>query len=415
MKIFVVPATYNEKDNIEKFITILEEEVFPKIKNHQMNILVADDNSPDGTGEIVKKLMKKYKNLGINQGERKGLGAAYLRTMGYAIEKLGADVVVSIDADFQFNPHDLLKYIKKLDEGYDLIIQTRYSGGGSIPENWPIQRKIFSIFANLFVRTVFMRFAIHDWTGGFRAIKKGVFLKEKQEMEGFNGYIFQIAFLHKAVRDGFKIGEVPLHFSDRKLGSSKIAPINYIMNVLKFVITTRIREFKRFIKFLIVGGTGFILQITMQELTVRVGIAYTIGSLISPIVFTLTKHHGFVALRDAVGGGIGAETAIISNFMFNNFWTFKDTARIKEKSNFFLRLLKFNFTSLASIILQSTSIWFFVRLLGESLTIFSITLPTRLVVVVPTIILIIIPLNYTIYNKIIWRTQFLKNEKTSQA
>jgi len=74
MKIFVVPATYNEKENIEKFITVIEEEVFPKIKNHEMYIIVADDFSPDGTGEIVKGLMGKYKNLYINQGEKKGLG-----------------------------------------------------------------------------------------------------------------------------------------------------------------------------------------------------------------------------------------------------------------------------------------------------------------------------------------------------
>src|ERR1035437_7734196 len=126
MKIFVVPATYNERENIEKFITVLEEEVFPKIKNHDMHIIVADDFSPDGTGEIVKKLMKKYKNLGIKQGEKKGLGAAYMRTMGYAIKELGADVVVSIDADFQFDPHDLVKFVEKINEGYDMVVQTRY-------------------------------------------------------------------------------------------------------------------------------------------------------------------------------------------------------------------------------------------------------------------------------------------------
>lgn len=414
MKIFVVPATYNEKDNIEKFITVLEEEVFPQIKKHEMNILVADDNSPDGTGEIVKKLMKKYKNLGINQGERKGLGAAYLRTMGYAIKNLGADVVVSIDADFQFDPHDLLKYIEKLDQGYDLVIQTRYSDGGSIPENWPIQRKVFSISANLFVRTVFTRFAIHDWTGGFRAIRKEVFLREEKEMEGYNGYIFQIAFLHKAVRDGFKIGEVPLHFSDRKLGSSKIAPVNYIMNVLTFVITTRIIELKRFIKFLIVGSTGFIIQLLSQEITVRSGAAFLLAIFASPVVFALTKHQGISALRDAIGGGFGAEAAVISNFMFNNFWTFKDARKLKEKSPFFLRLLKFNLTSLTSILIQSSMIWIFVRLLGDKITLLSYTIPTRIVVVVPTIIILIIPLNYLIYNKIIWKTQYLKNVKNTQ-
>src|SRR5487761_910640 len=101
MNIFIVPATYNEKENIGKLITVLEEEVFPKIKNHTMHILVLDDNSPDGTAEEVKKYMRKYKNLGINEGPKKGLGAAYLRGMTYAIETLHADVLVEIDADLQ--------------------------------------------------------------------------------------------------------------------------------------------------------------------------------------------------------------------------------------------------------------------------------------------------------------------------
>src|SRR5258706_11100904 len=182
MKIVIVPATYNEKDNIEKFITVLEEEVFPKIKDHEIHILVADDNSPDGTGDIVKRLMKKYKNLGINQGEKLGLGAAYVRTMGEAIDKMGADAVISIDADFQHDLNKIPEFVKKLEEGYDMVIGTRYSNGGSIPENWPPQRKMFSIVANLFVRSVFMKFSIHDWTGGFRGISKKVFIKERPHM-----------------------------------------------------------------------------------------------------------------------------------------------------------------------------------------------------------------------------------------
>ncbi|HYK08130.1 MAG TPA: glycosyltransferase [Candidatus Eisenbacteria bacterium] len=385
MKIFVVPATYNEKDNIEKFITVLEEEVFPKIENHDMHILVADDFSPDGTGDIVKHLMKKYKNLGINQGERKGLGAAYIRTMGHAIEKEGADVVVSIDADFQFDPFDLIKYVKKLEEGYDMVVQTRYSGGGSIPENWPPQRKVFSIVANLFVRVVFMKLSIHDWTGGFRAITKKVFLTVAPKMKGFNGYIFQIAFLHRAVRDGFTVGEVPLHFSDRKLGSSKIAPLSYILDVVKFVVGTRLRELKRFIEFLIVGGTGFIVQVGSQEISVALHAAHPLAV------------------------GIGAEAAIVSNFLLNNFWTFSDTKKLKQNSNFFVKFVEFNITSMASIFIQIAAVWIAERILGVNMHLLSYTLPTRIVVLFPTIIFLVIPLNYLIYNKLIWKTQYLKD------
>lgn len=378
MKIFVVPATYNERENIEKFITVFEEEVFPKIKNYDMHILVADDNSPDGTGNIVKKLMKKYKNLGLNQGSKKGLGAAYIRTMGYAIEHLGADIVVSIDADFQFDPHDLSRFITKIDEGYDMVIQTRYSGGGSIPENWPIQRKAFSRVANLFVKTVFMKFNIHDWTGGFRAIKKEVFLKEKPEMEGYNGYIFQIAFLHKAVRDRFKIGEVPLHFSDRKLGNSKIAPLNYIKNVLTFVLMTRIKEllYGKFGKFLIVGGTGFIINTVIY---------YFLASRTN--------------LSLVIANTAGAQLAIFSNYNLNNLWTFKDRKMTDFKS-YLLKMLMFFLTSnIGVFIFQNGTIK-----LGD---IFYGRKYYMLYFIFGTAILMI--WNFTMYNKIIWRKKSSQN------
>lgn len=377
MKIFVVPATYNEKENIEKFITVLEEEVFPKIKNHEMHILVADDNSPDGTGEIVKNLMGKYKNLGINQGKRNGLGAAYLRTMGYAIENLGADVVVSIDADFQFDPHDLLKYIEKLDEGYDIVVQTRYSDGGSIPENWPPQRKIFSIVANLFVRTVFMRFAIHDWTGGFRAIKKEVFLKERQEMKGYNGYIFQIAFLHKAVRDGFKIGEVPLHFSDRKLGSSKIAPLHYIMNVLTFVITTRIKEVLTgpFGKFLVIGGFGFIIN------------AVALRALVESF-----------SVIPAVANLAGAGVAIFSNYNFNNLWTFNKQKRTTTVS-YLSGILQFYLASAFGVVaIQTGTIALGDIVFGRQWYFIYFIIGTGFLLV----------WNFTMYSRVIWKKNLHK-------
>jgi dolichol-phosphate mannosyltransferase len=372
MKIFVVPATYNEKENIEKFITVLEEEVFPKIKNHEMHILVADDFSPDGTGEIVKTLMGKYKNLGINQGERKGLGAAYMRTMGYAIKELGAEVVVSIDADFQFDPHDLVKFIEKIDQGFDMVIQTRYSQGGSIPENWPPQRKLFSIVANLFVRTVFMRFSVHDWTGGFRAIKKEVFLKVSPEMAGHNGYIFQIAFLHKAVNDGFKIGEVPLHFSDRKLGMSKIAPLGYIIDVLTFVIMTRIKELVTgpFGKFLVVGGTGFIIQAIILRILVE-------GFKITPTIANLT----------------GAVAAIFSNYNLNNFWTFR-TERVKSVGQYIWKLLNFYATSAIGVIFIQTGIIFLGdQLFGKKYYFIYFIVGTAVLLVY----------NFTVYRFIIWR------------
>src|SRR3981081_909485 len=104
MKVVIIIPTYNEKGNIETLIEILEKDIFPKIEDHDMNILVADDSSPDGTGEIVKDLIKKWQNIDINLGQKQGLGAAYIRGMTYAIEKMNADVVFEMDADLFHDP-----------------------------------------------------------------------------------------------------------------------------------------------------------------------------------------------------------------------------------------------------------------------------------------------------------------------
>ncbi len=419
MNVVIILPTYNEKENIEKIIPVLEDDILPRIKNHKMSILVADDNSPDGTKEAVQKLVAKYKNIDISSGIKQGLGAAYVRAMDYAIEKMNADVMFEMDADLQHDPKKIPEFLKKIDEGCDMVIGNRYSDGGSIPQNWPIQRKAFSIVANIIIRLIFMRFAIHDWTGGYRALKKEVFLKEKEELTQFRGYTFQVSFLHKTVRDGFKIGEVPFHFSDRTLGNSKIVPMEYIVELLSYVVIARIIELKRVIKFLVVGGTGFILQLLGQEGAIQLGAGLALAYLFYTVVGFIQDSvsvdaHQLIALSQGMAAGIGAEFAILSNFLCNNFWTFKDTKKMKESSPFVIRLLKFNTTSLVSIFLQAFAVWLGIRLLGEYTVLLNFTLPTRILVLFPTIIFLIIPLNYFIYNKIIWKTQYLKNAKTSQ-
>ncbi|HSX40922.1 MAG TPA: glycosyltransferase family 2 protein [Candidatus Saccharimonadales bacterium] len=390
-KAVVIIPTYNEKENIEKLIGILDDEVFPKITDWDMAILVADDNSPDDTQGVVKKLMEKYKNLELNEGEKEGLGAAYIRAMSYAVEKMNADVMFEMDADFFHDPQKVPEFLKKIDEGFDFVIGTRYSGGGSIPSNWALNRKFLSVVGNLIVRVVFTRFYIHDWTGGYRCIKKEVFLKEKEKLAPFKGYRFQVGFLFSAVKDGFKVAEVPFNATDRTAGRSKMARSETIVDTLMYVFQARFKELERFIKFLIVGGTGFIVQVLSQELAVRIGVAH------------------------AISAGIGAETAIIANFLLNNFWTFQDTLKMKEKSNGFIRLVKFNITSVGAIFLQAAAVYLGEKILGVNLHLIFITVPTRIAVLFPTIIFLVIPLNYIIYNKIIWKTQHLKNADTKAA
>jgi len=371
MKAVVIIPTYNEKGNVERLINILEEEVFPGIKNHEMHILVADDSSPDGTADVVRGLMGKWKNLDINVGEKQGLGAAYIRAMTYAIDN-GADVVFEIDADLQHDPKKITEFLQKIDEGYDMVIGTRYSAGGSIPASWPIQRKMFSVLGNLIVRTILLKFSIHDWTGGYRAIKKEVFLREKKELTNFKGYTFQVSFLNKVVRDGYKVAEVPFHFGDRNVGSSKIAPLAYIIDLLKYVIIASIKEkiFGSFGKFLVVGGTGFLIQLVIYNVFIK-----------------------YTSLPLALGNWIAAQPAIFSNFNINNLWTFKED-RTKNFSSYLVKIAGFFLTSNIGVLLIQTAIIFVLNLFfGRKYA--------NVYFVFATAVLLVY--NFTVYRLIIWR------------
>lgn len=377
MKVVIIIPTYNEKENIKKLIPILENEVFPKIKNHQMQILVADDKSPDKTAEEVNELAKKSKNIEVILGEKNGLGAAYVRAMDYAIEKMGADVMFEMDADLSHDPFKIPDFLKKIDEGYDFVIGTRYSGGGSIPKNWGIERKAFSIIGNLIVRLVLMRFAIHDWTGGFRALRKEVFLKEKKELTAFTGYTFQVSFLHKAVRDGFKVAEVPIEFVDRTLGKSKIASGEYIYDLLRYVFVARIKEVLSgpFGKFLIVGGIGFILQATILKV--------------------LVEQFSFAPAPASLAGAV---VAIFSNFNLNNLWTFS-AQKVRGFWRYIWKMLNFYATSAIGVLFIQTGIIYLGDvLIGRQYYFIYFLIGTGFLLV----------WNFTMYRFVIWRKKPLK-------
>jgi len=237
-----------------------------------------------------------------------------------------------------------------------------------------LARKIFSVVANIFVRTVFAKFSIHDWTGGYRALKKEVFLKEKSRLNNYRGYVFQISFLHKAVRDGFKIGEVPFHFRDRTLGNSKIAPLGYIIDVVAYVVISRIKElvFGKFGKFLVVGGTGFVIQLIVYR------------AIINATVLPL-----------GLSNLLSAQLAIFSNYNLNNLWTFK-----KEKSKGFFSyigkmIIFFATSNIGVFFIQSGLIQ-----LGEILFGRQFPLPYVYFIFGTGILLIY---NFTMYSKVIWK------------
>jgi dolichol-phosphate mannosyltransferase len=146
MNIVVVIPTYNEAENIGKMLDVLVHNEFPKVKDHKLSILVVDSNSPDGTGDIVKKKMKLYKQVHLLMTEKGGLGADYAKGMKYAMTTMHADALIEFDADFQHNPSDIPRLIAAYTAGGDYIIGSRYVPGGKIPAEWGMDRKLMSFF-----------------------------------------------------------------------------------------------------------------------------------------------------------------------------------------------------------------------------------------------------------------------------
>jgi dolichol-phosphate mannosyltransferase len=385
MKIIVILPTYNEKTNIEKMIPVLEKEVFPQIKNHEMAILVADDKSPDHTEDVIREYMKEYKNLHLLEGNKEGLGRAYVRAMQHAMDKLEADAVIEFDADFQHDPNDIPRLVAAMDEGADYVIGSRYVKGGGIPKEWGFDRKIKSRLGGLLAKYVFMMFNIHDMTSGFK-LTKTAFLK-KVDLDHLYSYNFayKLHILHDIVHLGAKVKEVPIIFYERTKGKSKI-DTNDITESLYVVFKLGLYDHKRFVKFLFVGGTGFILQYIVTYLCILLGLEQYVATMIA------------------------AESAILSNFTLNNMWTFGDTKHITEQGSFIRRLVKFNTASIASIAIQTIVTYIAVASFGETVTIMNHTIHTALVILFPTIIFLVLPLNYFVYNKVIWKTQHLKKK-----
>ncbi len=244
MKVVILIPTFNERENILRLLTSLFA-IFRKIRRWKFQILVVDDNSPDGTAQAVQNFAKRRRSIHILQRSKKtGLGAAYLAGMTKAFKNLHADVVLVMDADLSHNPNYIPSFLKKIEGGCDFVVGSRYIKGGSIAERWAIYRKFLSVFGNQIVPLMLGMSALSDWTSGYRAIRKEVFSKiypsiAKEKAE-FRGYTFNIAFAYHTVSAGFRVGEVPIKFIDRTSGKSKLG-LEYLFHTPIFLIRTRLK------------------------------------------------------------------------------------------------------------------------------------------------------------------------------
>lgn len=322
MKLVIIIPTFNECENIQALLPELDKQFC--LIAHECHILVVDDNSPDGTAEAVRTLQQQYGYLHLITGEKNGLGAAYIRGMKYAMEILHADVLFEMDADFSHKPEDVPRLMAEIDGGADFVIGSRYVPGGKIPKEWGWHRKLNSWGGNTVARNVAGIYGVRDCTAGFRAIRTALLQRIDLTDLRVQGYAFQVSLLHAAKTEGALIKEIPVDFVERSRGESKLG----LRDIIEFITNAwwiRFNSSKTFLKFGVVGLSGVAVNLLFFTLFLAMGIN---KYLASPLAI---------------------ELSIISNFLLNNYWTFRwrnTLGRIR------VRGLKFNIVSLLSLVLS---------------------------------------------------------------
>lgn len=333
-KVVVVLPTYNEKPNIAKFThEVLEQE--KNLPGYKIEVLIVDSHSPDGTAEVAKDLAKKNPGVHFLSVER-GLGVALIEGHRYSLSNLNPDVLAQLDADGQVDVNIIPKLVKTVDEGYDLAIGSRFVEGGQ--NNLSFSRKVFSAGASLICRIIMGPWEIKEFTNSARAFTPKLFRKINFERLPWKEktFIIQPAFLNEAIRAGCNYKEVPLVFKNRAEGYSKNKTLNYTYDVITYSIDARLqkmginfpffkatRRAKTLIKFGVVGFTGTVIDFAFYKFFIW--------------------EFGF---PPATSKGFSTEIAILSNFVFNNSWTFRHR---KTTKNIYQRFVSFQLVSLVGL------------------------------------------------------------------
>jgi dolichol-phosphate mannosyltransferase len=216
MRTTIVLPTYNEAENLPKLVSALLS--LPL----ELSVLVVDDHSPDGTGEIAEMLSGQYpaRVFVLHRAGKMGLRSAYIEGFRRAFDR-GAEAIVQMDADFSHDPAVLPEMASRI-ASCDVVIGSRYVKGGSLDERWPAWRKLLSAFGNFYARTI-LSFPLRDVTTGYRMWRREVLQNMPLDRIRSNGYIFLVEMAYIAYLMGYKITEIPIHFADRRWGKSKMS------------------------------------------------------------------------------------------------------------------------------------------------------------------------------------------------
>ena len=216
IKTLILLPTYNEVNNIDKILKKLSLFDF-------VDVLIIDDNSTDGTLNKIEKWMKKYSRIQLfKRASKLGLGTAYITGFKWGLEK-GYDLFFEMDADLSHDPDEIPNFIKKIEEGYDVVIGSRYLNGTISVVGWDFKRLLLSKFGNFYAATLLNLRQFTDLTSGYRCYSKNALLKIDLDKINSNGYAFQIEMIYYAWKNGLKITEIPIIFYERESGGSKMS------------------------------------------------------------------------------------------------------------------------------------------------------------------------------------------------
>lgn len=391
-KIVIVAPTFNEDENISLFLTAVVEES-KKISGYEVETVISDSHSEDQTSIIVRQFSAKNPKIHYFDTGVKGpgkLGQGLQMGLDYAVNKLHADILVTMEADLSNNPNQLSDFAKKIMHGADLVVGSRYVKGGAIT-NWSWWRKFLSRIANIVLMVLAFTLDLHEFTNLYRMFKKEVWQDLKPKIKMRQGWLFVPAFIFEALQTDFKIMEQPIIYFDRFGGRSKMNTLRYTRNLMIYALKFRLHKSASVFKFGVVGGLGFLINTIILIAGVNLG------------------------LLPSTAGPIGAEVAIIVGFFLNNYWTFVED-RLTSLGQFLPKFLQYNVIAFGSVVIQflflRTGEFFFglTRFKGPIINFPIIRLYSWYMFFYMAGVGVGMVWNYIMYRKVVWK----KNDKTSE-
>ncbi len=396
----VIIPTYNELGSIGGTLDGLLEQTCDNASWH-CSLLVVDGCSPDGTADIVRGFMTSHPEVQLIVEEKKeGIGAAYFKGFRHAVNELKADVMIEFDGDSQHPPESIPLLLEAIDNGSDLVLGSRRLPGGGYPEKWDPLRLFFSRAGGFLARLILFfpspEFrVITDPTTGLKATRvRGPFQSLDLGSIRSKGFGYKVEMLFRLVRLGARVSEVPLQFRTRAAGESKMTQQTPV-EILGTAIRLRLSDEKtrRFIRFCLVGFTGFVVNAVLLELFVRAGF---VAALAGKFAFlSALPVLAFISEPAAWAAGLSIEGSIINNFLWNNFWTFRKS-RARDVLRAVGRFFAFNLLSIGGIVIQFCTVGIASRLFGSTAEVRQITL-------ILTIIFLVMPYNWLAYTRLVWR------------